>query len=125
MESDYGSVQVTPCKFVPKGWGHELWIVNKEEYCGKMMFFQRGKRCSWHYHKNKDEVFYLAKGKMVLFYSWGDDKEEAEQTILLPGMKFEVPVGLRHQMYALEESHLYEFSTHHEDSDSYRVEKGD
>ena len=23
-------------KFVKKGWGHELWIVNKEEYCGKL-----------------------------------------------------------------------------------------
>lgn len=125
MESDYGSVQITPCKYVPKGWGHELWIVNKDEYCGKMLFFNRGKRCSWHFHKDKDEVFYLAKGKMLLHYSWGDDKESAEQTILLPGMKFEIPVGLRHSMYAIEESHLYEFSTHHQDSDSYRVEKGD
>lgn len=125
MESDYGSVQITPCKYVPKGWGHELWIVNKDEYCGKMLFFNRGKKCSWHYHKDKDEVFYLSKGKMLIHYSWGDDKESAEQTILLPGMKFEIPVGLRHQMYAIEESHLYEFSTHHQDSDSYRVEKGD
>ena len=25
-------------KFVSKGWGHELWIVNKEEYCGKLLY---------------------------------------------------------------------------------------
>jgi len=115
----------SPLKFVKKGWGHELWIVNKEDYCGKLLFFNRGKKCSWHYHEIKDEVFYLAKGKMLVKYSWEDDISSAEETILQEGMKFEVPVGLRHQMLAIEESHLYEFSTHHEDSDSFRLQKGD
>jgi mannose-6-phosphate isomerase-like protein (cupin superfamily) len=119
------TIQFSPMKFVPKGWGHELWIVNKEKYCGKLLFFKINKRCSWHYHVKKDEVFYLAKGKMLVKYSWDDDLEAAQQTILQEGMKFEVPVGLRHQMFALEESHLYEFSTFHEDSDSYRLQKGD
>ena len=44
-------------KFVPKGWGFEKWIVNNEEYCGKLLYFAKGKRCSWHYHVLKDEVF--------------------------------------------------------------------
>jgi hypothetical protein len=26
-------------KFVPKGWGFEKWIVNNEEYCGKLLYF--------------------------------------------------------------------------------------
>ena len=39
------------------------WIHNSEEYCGKLLFFNQGKRCSWHYHKLKDEVFYLQSGK--------------------------------------------------------------
>jgi mannose-6-phosphate isomerase-like protein (cupin superfamily) len=125
MHKDYGSVKITPCKHVPKGWGHENWIVNKDHYCGKMLFFYKDCKCSWHYHNLKDEVFFLAKGKMIVYYSWGDDLKVAEQTVLLPGMKFEVPIGLRHQMYALEESHLYEFSTHHEDSDSVRLVRGD
>ena len=51
-------------KFVPKGWGHEKWIVNNDEYCGKLLFFEEGKRCSWHYHKIKDETFYLQSGKL-------------------------------------------------------------
>jgi hypothetical protein len=41
-------------KFVPKGWGFEKWIVNCEEYCGKLLYFVKGKRCSWHYHELKD-----------------------------------------------------------------------
>src|ERR1022692_237555 len=110
-------IEFEPIKYVKKTWGCELWICNKDEYCGKLLFFYQGKKCSFHYHNIKDEVFYLAKGKMLINYSWGDILEDAEQTILKPGMKFEVPVGLRHQMVAIEESHLYEFSTHHEDSD--------
>ena len=50
-------------KHVPKGWGYEKWIVNCEEYCGKLLFFNKDKRCSWHYHKLKDEVFYVQSGK--------------------------------------------------------------
>ncbi|HBY66694.1 MAG TPA: cupin domain-containing protein, partial [Flavobacteriaceae bacterium] len=46
-----------PMNFVPKGWGFEKWIVNNEEYCGKLLYFVKGKRCSWHFHKLKDEVF--------------------------------------------------------------------
>ena len=32
-------------KHVPKGWGYEKWIVNTDEYCGKLLFFNKGKRC--------------------------------------------------------------------------------
>ena len=112
-------------KFVPKGWGYEKWIVNKPEYCGKLLFFKNGKRCSWHYHKIKDEVFYLQSGKLMVYYSDGDEIENAEQKILLPGDNFHVYVGLRHKMVALEDSELFEFSTQHFDEDSYRVMKGD
>ena len=51
--------------FVKKGWGYEKWIVNKPEYCGKLLFFEKGKRCSWHYHELKDEVFYVQSGKLL------------------------------------------------------------
>ena len=45
-------------KIVPKGWGYEKWIVNTEEYCGKLLHLIKGKKCSWHYHTLKDETFY-------------------------------------------------------------------
>ena len=41
-------------------------------------------------------------------------------------MSFHIPTGLRHQMIAGENgAKIIEFSTHHEDSDSIRLEKGD
>ena len=52
-------------KIVPKGWGYEKWIVNTEEYCGKLLHFIKGKRCSWHYHILKDETFYVQEGKLM------------------------------------------------------------
>mgnify|MGYP003112081588 FL=1 len=118
-------VNPMPMKHVDKGWGWERWIVNKEEYCGKLLYFNAGKKCSWHHHKIKDEVFYLQSGKMTVYYSDNDDLEKAEQKILNPGDNFYVYTGLRHQMVALEDSELFEFSTQHFDSDSYRILKGD
>ena len=112
-------------KFVPKGWGFEKWIVNCDKYCGKLLYFVKGKKCSWHYHKIKDEVFYLQSGKLLVKYSQQDDIGQAEELVLEPGQNFYIYPGLRHQMIALEDSELFEFSTEHFDSDSHRVLKGD
>ena len=114
-----------PIKHVPKGWGHELWIVNKSEYCGKLLFFEKGKRCSWHHHKLKDETFYLQSGKILLRYADHDVLAASVELVLNPGDKFYVYPGLRHQMIALEDSELFEFSTEHFDEDRYRIIKGD
>tara|TARA_R100000664_G_C2745931_1_gene133706 strand:+ start:1409 stop:1786 length:378 start_codon:yes stop_codon:yes gene_type:complete len=114
-----------PMKRVEKGWGHEIWIINKSEYCGKLLFFKKGKMCSWHHHKIKDEVFYLQSGLMRVKFSYEDDIQKADEIILEPGQNFYVPTGLRHRMIALEDSELFEFSTEHFDSDSHRIQKGD
>ena len=114
-----------PINFVPKGWGFEKWIVNCEEYCGKLLYFVKGKKCSWHYHKLKDEVFYVQSGKIMVKYSFADDLDKASEQILTAGDNFHVQQGLRHQMIALEDTELFEFSTQHFDSDSYRMQKGD
>ena len=116
---------VNTIKHVPKGWGWEKWIVNCEKYCGKLLFFEKGKKCSWHFHKIKDEVFYLQSGKLLVKFSDDDKLEDAQERILNPGENFHVYIGLRHQMIALEDSELFEFSTQHFDSDSHRILKGD
>jgi len=114
-----------PIKLVPKGWGFEKWIVNCEEYCGKLLYFVKDKRCSWHYHKLKDEVFYVQSGRLLVKYSDGDNLNSAKEIVLGPGDNFHVYRGLRHQMLALEDTELFEFSTQHYDEDSHRLKKGD
>lgn len=108
-----------------KGWGYEKWIVNKPEYCGKLLYFYKGKKCSWHYHKIKDETFYIGTGKIQLYFGFEDNIEKANMIMLNQGDKFHIPVGMRHQMLALENTELYEFSTEHFEEDSYRLIKGD
>ena len=114
-----------PIEIHPKGWGYEKWIVNKEDYCGKLLHMIKGKKCSWHYHELKDETFYLQDGKILLKYSDDDDIKKAKEIVLNRGDKFHIYRGLRHQMFALEDTDLFEFSTQHFEHDSNRVIPGD
>ena len=111
--------------FIPKGWGFEKWIHNSDLYCGKLLYFVKGRKCSWHYHKLKDEVFYVQSGKILVRYSEQDSLEEATEVVLNVGDNFHVDVGIRHQMEAIEDTELFEFSTQHFESDSHRLKKGD
>ena len=105
-------------RFVEKGWGWELWIENSPLYCGKLLHFAAGKRCSAHYHKLKTETFYLASGRLIVML--GEHMIE-----LRPGHRLHVPPNTTHQMLAIDDSDLYEFSTQHFEEDSYRLIKGD
>ena len=108
-----------------KGWGYEKWIVNIDLYCGKLLKFEKGKQCSWHYHKIKTETFYVHSGKIKVYYSESDNFPDSKFVELNSGEKFHIPIGMRHRILALEESEIYEFSTQHFESDSYRLIKGD
>ena len=110
---------------VPKGWGFEKWIVNSPTYCGKLLYIVKGKSCSWHYHVTKDETFFIQSGEVLLRFGETDDISTSEAIILKRGDSFHVPPGMRHQMTAIEETELFEFSTMHVESDSIRVTKGD
>lgn len=108
-----------------KGWGYEDWICNNDKYCGKLLYFKKGKKCSWHYHKIKDETFYLQSGRLLVRYSDQDNIEICKKITLEVGDCFHVRIGLRHQMEALEDSELFEFSTTHFEEDSNRIAVGD
>lgn len=116
-------INFSQLEIVPKGWGRELLIVNKD-YCGKILEFNAGAKFSFHYHDQKSESFLLLKGKM-LFYYYDLAKAEEKQTEINPGLVIHIPRGNPHKLVAIEPSVIVEFSTHHEDSDSYRIGKGD
>jgi mannose-6-phosphate isomerase-like protein (cupin superfamily) len=112
-------------KIVDKGWGYEEVLVNTPKYCSKILHMNKGKKLSWHYHKIKDETFYVENGKALLYYGEDEDIETAYTRVLNPGDIFHIPTGLIHRLEALENSRIFEFSTQHFDYDSYRVLKGD
>jgi mannose-6-phosphate isomerase-like protein (cupin superfamily) len=111
--------------FVPKGWGFEDWIDNREEYCIKRMFMLKGKRFSWHYHPIKRETFYIWEGKVAILYGENEDINRAESVLLEAGQSFHIPPGLWHQVVACEDTWIIEGSTTHSDEDVVRGIKGD
>ncbi len=99
---------------VPKTWGHEEWIVNSD-YCGKKLVLKEGHCCSLHFHKIKDETFYIASGKVG--FQLND-----QFFILRPGDSLLITPGTKHRFYGISHSEIFEFSTHHMEEDSYRDE---
>lgn len=130
---------MTERQFVSKGWGFEDVIVNKPAYCGKRLYVAKNRKCSWHYHMEKDETFFVVSGLLLLRWlaedevqvrdEWDWDNEMilalAHSALLCPGDSFYVPPGMRHQFEAYEDTVIMEFSTEHKDEDTVRVIRGD
>lgn len=111
-------------QLVTKAWGWERIICNNDEFCGKELFIRKGQQFSVHQHVAKREVFHLRSGKVDLMTV---DPRNADHNHLTmnPDDVIEIPRLLLHQITALEDSLIEEFSTSHSDEDSLRSEKGD
>lgn len=107
----------------PKGWGEEEWIVNNDLYCGKILRFRAGLRCSLHYHLLKTETMFVSSGLGVMRF--GVNHDSLDSLELKDGLVFHIEPGLLHQIIATTDLEIIEFSTQHFESDSYRVVKGD
>jgi mannose-6-phosphate isomerase-like protein (cupin superfamily) len=109
---------------VEKGWGYEVIIVNNDLYCGKILHFKTGAKFSMHFHMKKRETWYVTSGRFV--FRWiNTANADIVEEILLPGDTITNFVGDPHQIVCEEEGEIFEVSTTHFDSDSYRVGKGD
>lgn len=113
-----GLVKPAEMNFVSKSWGWELWICNNKKYCGKKLFIKQGHHLSYHFHNIKDEVLYCESGKMLFTHNLNNEPETIQ---ISKGHAFHVTPGVVHQMYAIEDTVLFEFSTQHFDEDSFRV----
>lgn len=114
-------------KFVKKSWGWELWFQNVDEdpinYCGKLLYVEFEKWSShfkFHFHKKKDETFFILEGRLHLDYikSNGDPAT----AVLNPNQTFRVKPGMKHRFTSASETgcKFIEVSTFHDDEDSYR-----
>ena len=114
--------ECSECK-IPKGWGEEIIISNHELYCGKLLRFKQGAKFSMHYHMIKDETWYVNEGEFI--YRWIDTEtaEVIEQQLKVGDSVRQLP-GQPHQLEALTDGVVFEVSTQHFDTDSYRVWKG-
>ena len=107
---------------VNKAWGYELWIHNDEEYCGKLLVFNKeGDKFSMHYHLKKKETWFVQQGGFI--FNWIDvENGQLNSRTLVNGESVLIERGLPHQLIATEDdSIVFEVSTQHFDEDSYRI----
>jgi|TARA_B110000305_G_C19357440_1_gene597636 mannose-6-phosphate isomerase-like protein (cupin superfamily) len=109
-----------------KGWGYEIIWATNDKYCGKIMVFEKkGNKFSMHFHKDKDETWFVNTGSFVV--RWLDTTTATLYThTLTEGMTWHNPPLRPHQLEALEDdSSITEVSTADSVEDNYRIIPGD
>ena len=121
----------------------EYWFHNDEDLCAKILSFeQAGVSTSLHYHEKKKEHFLIKQGSFIIQMYMGSREDylishEAQtppsesgaslklmaNVLLHEGEDLHVRRGQIHRLIPLlGNSEVIEFSTHHDDQDSYRVD---
>lgn len=111
---------------VDKGWGFELIWATNDKYCGKIMVFEKvGSKFSLHFHKEKDETWFVNNGRFLL--KWIDTSNaQLNELELKEGDTWHNPPLQPHQLIALEAgSSVTEVSTADSVEDNYRIVRGD
>ena len=105
---------------VEKPWGHELIWALTGVYCGKVLFVKKGHSLSLQFHREKDESWYVERGRARL--ELGDVGQEAlDEEVITAGACFRYRPGTVHRLTALEDTTILEVSTPHLD-DVVRLE---
>ncbi len=111
---------------VTKGWGYELIWATNDKYCGKIMVFEKvGAKFSMHFHKEKDETWFVNNGRFIV--RWIDTKDaKLFEKELKEGDTWHNPPLQPHQLEAIEPmSSVTEVSTADSVEDNYRLIPGD
>jgi len=103
-------------KEVKKVWGKEVWIVNCEKYCGKLLYLDKGAVSSMHYHKVKQETFYALSGQTGLHIAGKDYmlNPASRPKTIYPGQEHQF-IGFSKGIVILE------ISTYHSEEDVVRL----
>ena len=111
---------------VEKGWGYELIWETNDKYCGKIMVFEKaGNKFSMHFHKEKDETWFVNSGRFEC--KWIDTKDAVLYSKeLKPGDTWHNPPLQPHQLVCMEPgSSITEVSTADSVEDNFRIWPGD
>jgi len=111
---------------VDKGWGYEVIWATNDKYCGKIMVFEKvGAKFSMHFHKEKDETWFINNGRFLLRWIDTTDASLHEQE-LKSGDVWHNPPLQPHQLVCMEAgSSITEVSTPDSVEDNYRIVRGD
>ena len=102
---------------IDKVWGCELWIVNSDLYCGKLLCIDEGAQGSYHYHEEKTETFWCMEGQVLLNINGKD------YNLTYSASPKTIEPGEPHSIYGVGESVILEVSTPHSEEDVVRLSK--
>ena len=111
---------------IDKGWGYELIWATNDLYCGKIMVFEKvGSKFSMHFHKEKDESWFVNNGRFLLNYI-DTNTAEYKSMELTEGMTWRNPPLMPHQLVCMEPgSSITEVITADSVEDNFRIAPGD
>lgn len=111
----------------PKRWEEErgefVQIAYQEEI-RHLAFFEirRGFSRGNHYHRKKEEIFYVIKGKLRAILMDMENLQKEERA-LEKGDKIRIKPGCGHVFYGLEDTFVVEYSPQvYEDGDNYKMD---
>ena len=107
---------------VTKNRGREIIFVNNEFNCCNLLVFKDVFNFNIHYFFKKDKIRYVQKGEFL--YRWiNTETGKVTEVTLKEGDSVRQYPGQPHQLKALTDGIIFEVSTEHFDSDSYRIYK--
>ena len=111
---------------VDKGWGYEIIWATTDQYCGKILVFEKaGNKFSMHFHNKKDETWFVNSGKFKLRWIDTRDSKIYEQE-LNEGDTWHNPPLQPHQLEAMTDgAMIFEASTADSVEDNVRRAPGD
>lgn len=105
-----------------KYWGWIQTVIAQDDFTLKNVFMKAGTQSSMEYHINKDEYYFIQKGKLKLGCRIG--RAQNTSLILNEGDVYHIPPGLMHMRMAIEDTLIVEWSNKDDDEDSNIVEDG-
>lgn len=106
-----------PLKVVEKLWGIETWLRN-DRICAKVLTLRPNWSSSFHFHRKKDEIFYIVQGGC--WFQLGSKKHW-----LTEGDWVRIKPNVRHRFWLDTDVSgncvILEASTHHYESDVVRI----
>ncbi len=94
---------------VIKPWGYEIWYALTDQYAGKILHVDRGRRLSRQYHTRRTRVATCSPAGLLLLR--GPSVDELSQRIVTAGAVWRNRPADVHTREALEDSEVLEVST--------------
>jgi mannose-6-phosphate isomerase len=96
-------------KKIDKPWGYEIKFTPTDfKHTGKVLFIEKGKRFSFQYHDDKEEVLFLFSGKARIWIE--NSKGEIEKKPMELKKGYLINKGQKHRVEAIKDIFLFEVS---------------